>query len=273
MFYVRNKNLPGPHPEKLWSEKCISTGQVASVLEKVKKSKHKAARRDHAAIFLGYHLALRAGEAAILDRNSFRQLEEGVVLIRTLKNVPKITMNCTQCHKRAKVSAHKAGKPHYCSGCGHGTPVPEGGDADFVPPEKAPPVVETHVLDYIRSYLEWLPKAQRWLFEGQPGYHLSTRMLNYIFSTYAKKAGLSAKCSWHALRHARGSFVWERFKDPVMSKNMLRHESTSASEIYRIMSQSQRDEYRKLLDSVSPSPWVSRGAQHEAGKRRDHREP
>jgi len=252
VFYVRNKNLSEPHPEKLWSERCLTPEQVSHVLEKVKKSKHKNARRDHCAIFLGYHLGLRAGEAAILERECFRQIEDGTVLIRTLKSVPRIAMNCGQCSRRSRVSAHKSGKTHYCTQCGHGTKVPET-ETDFVPPEKSPPVVETHALNYIRDYLEWLPRAQRWLFEGQPGYHLSTRMLNYIFGTYAKKAGLSAKSSWHALRHARGSFIWERFKDQVLVRDTLRQKSLSAAEIYMHMSQSKRDEYRRVLDDAAQS--------------------
>lgn len=172
------------------------------------------------------------------------------MLIRTLKSIPRIAMNCAQCSRRTRVSAHKSGKTHYCGQCGHGTKVPHA-ETDFAPPEKSPPVVETHVLAYIKSYLEWLPSAQRWLFEGQPGYHLSTRMLNYIFSTYAKKAGISKNSSWHALRHARGSFIWERFKDQVLSRDSLRHKSMSASEIYMHMSQSKRDEYRRVLDDAA----------------------
>jgi hypothetical protein len=54
--------------------------------------------------------------------------------------------------------------------------------------------------------------------------------------------------SWHALRHGRGIYIWERFKDLVKVKDALGQKSLSAAEWYVNLSPAQREDALKVLD-------------------------
>lgn len=263
-MYLVKKGLEVPHPDKSRSEFYLTVEQLQAVLDKVREAERDAdgvknpkkrarliarAKRDHAAIFLGYYLALRVGEAAICERDSLRHIDDGTIYVRTLKNLPRLPFVCEQCHRRTRVASGRIGQLHRCSACGHESHIEVPKRAlDLNPPEKEPPVVERFVLEYAREYIRGLPADQRWLFEGHKGYHLSSQHLNRIFSTYTRGAGLSSKYSWHSLRHGRGLLIWETFKDHVMLRDSLRQKTVSAAEFYMHLSPQRRQEYADKLE-------------------------
>jgi site-specific recombinase XerD len=250
-MYIVKKGLDFPHPEKSRSEFYLTVAQLQTVLDEVQRQdkqdlKRDLARRDHAAIFLGFYLGLRVGEAAILERESLRHIDDGTIYVKTLKNIPRLRVTCAGCGRRCRVSVKRAGQQHLCR-CGKENLVHAPRNIDLEPPEKEPPVVEPFVLEYAAEYLATLPKGQRWLFEGQKGMHLSNQQLSRIFGHYVISAGLSNKYSWHSLRHGRGLLIWETFKDHVMLRDSLRQKSLSAAEFYMHLSPARRAEYADKL--------------------------
>lgn len=209
-------------------------------------------RRDHCAIYLGYYLGLRIGEAAILARDSFRMLsDDGTALIRTLKQTARIRHTCARCERSCRVSAGRIGQNHTCPRCGEVNPVrkPYGKEIDPTPPEKSPPVVERPVRNYILDYMTNVMRlGQDWFFEAQSPEHVSTRQLSRIFATYVHAAGLSLNYSWHALRHGRGMYLWTRFKDVLMVRDGLRQKSITSAEIYAHFDPATLEGYLDVLE-------------------------
>jgi integrase len=168
-----------------------------------------------------------------MEREWFRDLDRGVIYVRRLKRLPRIPWLCAECGKRVKVSHTKIGKEHECPRCGFKKDVVHRGTKiDTNPPETIPPIVEDQVQDYIRSYLKKMRPDQRWLIEGFKGKQISTRCIRIVWDTYAGRAGISAKTSFHALRHGRGAQLWDEFKDQKLVQDMLGHANISASAFY-----------------------------------------
>jgi len=247
------KNFARPKPEKSYDEMFLTRAQVRQLLDCVKAQAGKFARRDHALIFFGFHLGLRVGETALLSRETFRHLDDGMLYVRRLKSIPRVPFQCKTCGRRVNVSADKAGENFSCCRCGASSPVPHPArKIDPNPPEKMPPVVEAHVIDYAHEYLSHMRPDQNWLFEGgtEDG-HISPEHIRRIFAHYVLACGLSAKYSPHALRHGRGVFILESFNDPVMLRDSLGQKSLRASEFYMRLSPSRREQYRSVLDKQS----------------------
>jgi integrase len=255
-MYLVKKGFTLAKPKKRKREKFLSSEDVEKLLAAVLVENAPKSRRDHAAIFLGYYLGLRAGETAILERETFRDIEDGVVHVRTLKQGAKIPFHCRNCGKKTVVALNRAGKPWRCRKCdtmGEVSVLKLKDSGDRTPPEKEPPMVEDHVVNYVRDYMQHAMRPdQRWLIEGRPGEHLSTVQLRNIFNTYLDKAGLPNIYSWHSLRHGRGVLLWEKFGDPVIVRDMLRQKSISSAEIYMHLSPARAEELKKRLDSAAP---------------------
>ena len=95
MRYIRTKDLKGDparrmaannRPERLDEQKYLTLPQVKAVLDAISDDENNFARaRDHAAVFCGFYMALRVGEAAQLHVRHFRHLDRGVVYVTRLK--------------------------------------------------------------------------------------------------------------------------------------------------------------------------------------------
>lgn len=224
--------------------------ELLACVERLNKPKWK---RDHCGIFLGYYLGLRCSETVILERNSFRFLNDGQVMLRTKKQVPRIALNCSHCGRRWRISGRliKEGRASaHCPRCNVAATVPAGININLDPPEHSVPAVETKVLDYVEAYLAQMRPDQRWLLESRPGTRLSSVQLRKIFNSYAQLCGLPREYSYHSLRHGRGVLVWERFKDLVMVKGMLRQKSLSSAEVYMHLSPDVKRQYQAALDAA-----------------------
>jgi len=258
--YLVLKGLERGQNPKADRDRFLTVGEVNKVLQTIKESKHPKRERDHCALFMGFFFGLRVREASMIERPNFRFLSKGQVFVRRVKTTPRIAVTCKFCNRKFNVSAKRIGEDHECVRCGRPSKImaPKGKPLDLNPKEKALPLVETKVSQYVQDYLEKLRPGQRWFFEGQHKKdaaleqipHISPRMLERIFAHWTVTAGLSPLYSWHSLRHARGVFLYERFKDLKMVQEMLAHESISSTEFYMHISPERKEQYRKELDSL-----------------------
>ena len=246
--YVRIKgmDIPGHPSDKSQDEMYLRRMDLARVLQKINTEDSPTGKRDHAILYLSFFFAMRAGEACILERKHFRHLEKKTIYIPTLKKNFKITATCPHCEKRMSVRWTRAGKPIGCRRCAEKFTVPaelaEGLDRN--PPEVELPFVEPSVRKYAQTYLDEMPKKQRWLFDGVvSGEHLCVRHIQRIFASYAGKAGLSEKYGFHSLRHGRGVDVWEAKHDRFLLKQVMRHSSELVGERYIHLSPEVREQF------------------------------
>jgi site-specific recombinase XerD len=121
--------------------------------------------------------------------------------------------------------------------------------------EREQGVIEETVIKFIADYLEsHMRPDQQWLFESAKGRHLSNSHASRIFGTYCRRAGLSAKYSFHALRHGRGVKLWRESRDLALVAEGLRHRSMQSSQRYVHLDPEERDEYRKRLGARAFDP-------------------
>jgi site-specific recombinase XerD len=257
-YLLRKGLLKGKNP-KAESDTFLSVEDVNKILLTIKQSDHPMKERDHCALFMGFYFGLRVSEAAIIERNCFRHIDKGQIYVRRSKSVPRIAVECSGCKRKFNISAKKSGQEHDCVRCGRPMKVIAKKTIDMTPPEKSVPVVETRVSEYIKEYMvKHVRPGQRWFFEGSYAQgtpledipHIGTRQMANIFSHWVVAAGLSPIYSWHALRHARGMFLYERFNDLSMVQKMLGHKSIASTQIYVHMSPRRKAAYRESLDSV-----------------------
>lgn len=253
MPYDQRKGLEGPKIKKRKREKFLDQGQVEQLLRTVRGLKKTRWPRDHALIYLSYFFGLRCAEAVRLERTNFDEIEDGVVMLLTMKQTPRLPMQC-RCGRKYRVSAKRLGETYPCPSCGLANRVnlPAGQRSlDLNPPHRSPPVVETSVRQYAMRYLsERMRPDQRWLFETTTDKHLSVTQARRIFNFYLVEAGLNPKLSFHALRHGRGVLVYEKFEDLVMVRDSLRHLDTATAGIYAQISPKKAEEYRSKLESI-----------------------
>jgi integrase/recombinase XerD len=204
-------------PEKY---KFFTEEQIEQLLKAVEEDKDNPRRyRDHAALFCGFYFALRIKETSLLERDCLKWLEDNVVDIPTLKQRSKEV----------------------------------GPDGKKRAPWRRLPQIETIAIEYLTDYIKnKMPPNQKYLFVSRrPDRPIAARTLDNIFNTYRERAGLSINYSWHALRHARGVYLYERFKDLLLVKKMLRHTSIASTEIYAHLSPSKLAERQEILDRDS----------------------
>ncbi len=267
MSYIASKSIgrtqdTGEKPDLL---KAITQEQMADILMAVEND-HTNSKwvRDHAIIFLGAALGLRRGEVCLLERNHFRDLENGdTIHIPTLKQSKKIEFVCpnARCGRKCRVKLSSAGKDHKCSKCGTVSAIPEskhGSSAEGVV-DLPIDIVEPQTVGFIFDYLDnQMRPDQRYLFESAKDRHISAAHVNRIFSTYATAAGLNPKISFHSLRHSRGVRIFSMFKDLVLCKNALRHKNIATTQIYADLDQEAKDHYRSELAKKAFDPLKKR---------------
>lgn len=106
-------------------------------------------------------------------------------------------------------------------------------------------IVSESVIKTLNEYRdEYNPKE--WLFEGRGG-HLTERAAQSVFCKYRDRVGLNPAFSFHTLRHARGSAVYEATGDIKAVQIELRHRDIKSSSLYATMSEKMK---RKIVDDV-----------------------
>lgn len=259
--YIEKKGFErGGKQEKTESEKFLTFSQVQAMLNECPRV-DKIGIRDHAIILLSFIFGLRSEEAIIMKREAFRKIDQGVAYIRRVKNRPRIPFRCTHCEGRCNVKPERIGEEFQCIRCGKYSVVQEPKktivDED---PEKEVTLIEDYAIKYIKNYLkEEMEPNQDYLFvkyykngKFKSDEPLSTRHVRRIFSTYAEKAGLGKIYSTHCLRHARGVYLWEKFKDLVTIAKGLGHSSLKNAEIYIGMSPEARQSKLSTLNEENP---------------------
>jgi integrase len=256
MGYDRWKKGYDPeHPKisKTDQEKFLTRDQVKTLLDEIKRQENSKWRRDHAAVFIAFHLGLRIGETVLLRREHFRDLEKEQVYVPTLKRAQRIVFSCPSCGRKTVFGAGKNGKRVTCPKCWkkhlfrirrEKKNSPENRNL----PELSPPVIPKALKEYVQEYLRELPPSQAWLFEGRPGKPMTISALRQNFNHYLVSAELPVCFSFHALRHGWGVVIGEIRKDPVHVRDMLRHKSVRTSEIYVHMGPEAKREYQEALD-------------------------
>lgn len=277
MAYTLNKGV-GRSQKKPRSVLSVTDDQWKDMLQAVEDSKdvNPNWQRDYAIIFLGAALGMRVGEIILLERRHFEDMDQyDVIHLPTLKQSEKVQFICRgtnvrgePCGRKVRVKVSSAGKPHECYRCGHISEVPEprsGNHSSSGVVEVDIEIVEPQTVGFILDYLanEMRPD-QRFLFEGKKGYHLSSGHCNRIFNTYAGRAGLDPKISFHSLRHNRGVKVYSLFKDMVLCKQALRHKDVATTQIYADLDNEQRMRYREELSRKAFDPLKKRRSKNEA---------
>jgi integrase len=238
----RIKGLNGPKVQKGPKEMFLLPEQVKTILRTIETSGEPEAivGRDHAIVYLGFHLGLRVSEVGLLTRKAFRSLEDQeIAYIPTLKKAKRIPVAC-ECGRRFRVSVMRIETVYPCPKCGAEIEI-EGNSEDKVKhgvPELEIPVPEPKVREYIMKYLGGLPDGQDHLFVGRPHTATTPKVpllgngAERIFGSWVVESGLSPVYSFHALRHGRGVQLYDATKDLKFVQTCLRHESMRTSEIY-----------------------------------------
>jgi integrase len=251
MPYSTEKGLPHAKVEKTNRQKYLTLDQLRKVLQTIEESDQPKKERDHCAVYLGYFFGLRVSEVCILERETFRHISEHQAYIRTSKSIPRIPVVC-KCGRKWRVSATKIKQTVLCPRCSAiNTVKAPRRPVDPNPPEKQPPVIETPVVAYVQKYMDGPACGERWFLESKRGKHIGTRQMERIFGHYCMAAGIGPEYSFHALRHGRGLLIYERFKDPVMLRDMLRQATLSAAEWYMHLSPERQREYLEVLDGAA----------------------
>jgi integrase len=229
----------------------LTAEQVRQILNAVESDTDNTCKaRDYCAIFLGYFFGLRVSEAAMLSRDTFRDIAKRMAYIRTLKQSERIQITCKSCSRRLRLALARAGKTFICPRCNAENQVPATRAVYAGPPEKQPPIIEPHVVQFVTDYMRnSMRPDQQWFFEGcTKGVHISANQLGKIFAHYSMQSGLSPTYSWHALRHGRGVMLYESFENLVMVRDMLRQKSTKTAEIYAHISPRKAAEASAVLE-------------------------
>jgi integrase len=253
--YRYKKGLKCAKVKKSDREKYLLPSEVGRILNSIERTKgltDEQRRRDHAMVYCGYYLGMRAGEICIMTRRALRDLDAGVVYIQTLKQANEARIACKDCSRTYKVKYGRGEREMggACPRCTCYNPLPD--DAERSPPEVEVRIMEKGVAKYLREFSKATPRKQEFMFTSltRKNIPLTPRHLNRIFGTYCNKAGLSAKISFHALRHGRGVVVWEATHDLKFLQECMRHKSLNSSEIYMHISPGKLTEYKGRLDGL-----------------------
>ncbi len=271
MAYLRKKGAPcpGPRPDKPESEKFLTSEQMDAMLaacEKERDSFNLKWKRDYALLYLMYSLGLRVGETVLLERRHFRDVEAlEKVYLPTLKRWPRVPYLCEGCKKRCKVRAERIGQTFNCPRRNKPNEVKR--PSYHIPavheiPEIDVPMIEGPMVGFVLDYMKrYMRDDQQYLFETAEGRHMSTRMAQRIFDTYAQKAGLGIRYSAHAERHVRGQRLYKYSNNNLtLVAQGLRHRGTRTVERYVHLDQEQLDGYKKKMDRTAIDPLKRKGA-------------
>jgi len=257
MIYSQRKGLNETKPEKTPDEKFLLPSQVGAILSEIESADmpDELQKRDHAIVYLAFHLGLRSGEVPLLSRDAFRRLDKGIAFIRTLKKTPRLSAKC-ECGRRFRVGMQRMGDSYPCPRCGTEVDIPM--NEKYLKKDRIPevqiPIPEDKVIDYISGYLGWMPSNQHYLFIANPHKDeaedrpVCVRAVTKIFSTWLIKTDLSNAISFHALRHGRGVQLYEATQNLNFVQTCLRHESMATSQIYVHLSPQAVEQHKDALN-------------------------
>lgn len=267
MGYVAVKGLGRGHCRKTEAERVLTFDQFKRILAACDKTADTNPRflRDRMILYLGFMQGLRVGECVILRRACFVDLiDKGVIHVPTLKQSERVPYLCMAkvpdsenggtktCNRKIRVRADRIGQMAECPRCGaHGKVQKPKRDVFTGIKLVDVDIVEGPVVGAIEEYLDSIPQDQDWLFTGRdPNYHISTSQVEKIFSTYAQAAGISAKVSFHSLRHGRGTQLYSQSDGKLKAVSAgLRHSDPRSSERYAHLDQDAKDLFRKKLEA------------------------
>ena len=267
MPYLTSKGLGiHGHVKKTDAERVLSQDQWRAILAAVEANKLKFPKwkRDYTALYLGMMFGLRIGEVVLLQRRHFADLEASdSAHIPTLKRSERINASChgsvldgKPCKQHMHFSASRAGQKFWCHNCGTEgivpTPIkaPQTGVVDV-----DPPVIEEAVVAYVVDYMNnHMRPDQEWLIEGHKGKRITNGFMSKIFNTYCKLAGISAKYSFHSLRHGRGVLLYSRFQDLLLVRDCLRQKDMKSAQVYVGLDLEKTQEYKRKLNRIAFDP-------------------
>jgi site-specific recombinase XerD len=111
-------------------------------------------------------------------------------------------------------------------------------------------LLSAHALEAVRVYREAF-QPQGWLFPGQPSeQHYSTRSLQKVVKSCARRAGLDRRVTPHTLRHSFATHLLEGGTDLRYIQELLGHESSRTTEIYTHVTSTRLAAIRNPLDEL-----------------------
>lgn len=253
-FYIESKGLGvrGHIPNKNGWDKVITDDKVKKILKAVEASKDENPQfwwRDYGLIYMAYFLGMRIGEACIFEKRHCVNLEDHEqILVPTLKKSVRVSFKCRYCKRFVRLATFRIGRLFECK-CGKTSLVKADLKDEKGTPEYPSPFVEPQVKDFVLRYISHMRPDQDFFFESKRGRHISKGYASRIFSTYAQRAKLSPKLSFHCLRHGRGQKLYSIFKDLKTVMDGLRHSSIKSAQVYASFDEERKSEIRRKLGS------------------------
>nr|MBA4405177.1 recombinase XerC [Nanoarchaeum sp.] len=105
------------------------------------------------------------------------------------------------------------------------------------------------LIEELKKYIQTLAENEIYLFPGKNG-HISTRNVQYIVKTAAKKAKINKKVSVHKLRHSFATHNLENGVDIRLIQELLGHSDLSTTQIYTKVSHEQLKKIKNVLDYI-----------------------
>lgn len=105
------------------------------------------------------------------------------------------------------------------------------------------------LIEELKRYIQTLAENELYLFPGKNG-HISTRNVQYIVKTAAKKAKINKKVSVHKLRHSFATHNLENGVDIRLIQELLGHSDLSTTQIYTKVSHEQLKKIKNVLDYI-----------------------
>ena len=105
------------------------------------------------------------------------------------------------------------------------------------------------VLELLRQYFrEYRPKV--WLFEGNDGGQYSSRSVQELFYTTARKAGIRRHASVHTLRHSFATHLLEQGTDIRFIQELLGHKDIKTTLVYSHITKRGLGKIKNPLDTL-----------------------
>lgn len=111
-------------------------------------------------------------------------------------------------------------------------------------------ILSAVVLDQLRIYYKTY-RPKEWLFASQQSEKISEKMIQHVFKTAIKRAGIIKKVSIHSLRHSFATHLMEQGVSLPIIQQLLGHRSLRTTSVYLHVQQYAVDLVKSPLDSLS----------------------
>lgn len=112
-----------------------------------------------------------------------------------------------------------------------------------------PIFLSNSLVEDLKKYIQTLPENEIYLFPGKNG-HITSRDIQYVVRTAAKKAKINKKISVHKLRHSFATHNLENGVDIRLIQELLGHSDLSTTQIYTKVSHEQLKKIKNVLDYI-----------------------